>query len=106
VIHLIDTVEVRPNDLDSYLAAFEEYYLPGATERGMDLIGCWHTPTHIGEMLTVTVVFRMESWSDWERIRNAGVRDPRMSTWVEKRRALMLEGSRRFYESASFSPSR
>ena len=104
MIHLVDTVDVRPDDLESYLAAFAEYYLAGATERGMELVGCWHTPTQIGEMVTVTVVFRLESWAQWERIRNAGVRDPLMTTWVDKRRALMVNGSRRFYEAASFSP--
>jgi len=104
VIHLVDTVEVEPQDVASYLAAFEDYYLPGATDRGMELVGCWHTPTDIGEPVTVTVVFRMESWEHWEGIRNAGVRDPRLWTWVERRRALMVQGTRRFYESASFSP--
>ena len=67
----------------------------------MELVGCWHTPTQIGEMVTVTVVFRLESWEQWERIRNAGVRDPQMTTWVDKRRALMVHGSRRFYEAAN-----
>jgi hypothetical protein len=104
VIRLVDTVDVRPRDLESYLTAFAEYYLAGATERGMELVGCWHTPTEIGEMVTVTVVFRLESWAQWERIRNAGVRDPLMATWVDKRRALMVNGSRRFYEAASISP--
>jgi NIPSNAP len=100
----MDTVDVQPGDLDAYLAAFAEYYLAGAIERGMELVGCWHTPTEIGELVTVTVVFRLESWAHWERVRNAGVRDPRMSTWVDNRRALMVSGSRRFYEAASFSP--
>jgi hypothetical protein len=104
VIHLIDTVDVQPDDLDAYLAAFADYYLPGATERGLELVGCWHTPTDIGELVTVTVVFRVESWAQWEIVRNAGVRDPLMSAWVEKRRALMINGTRRFYEAASFSP--
>jgi hypothetical protein len=100
VIHLVDTVEVQPDDLAAYLAAFAECYLPGATERGMELVACWHTPTDIGEPVTVIVVFRMESWEEWERIRNAGVRDPRTATWIERRRQLMLNGTRRFYESA------
>jgi NIPSNAP protein len=100
VIHLVDTVEVRPEDVDAYLRAFTEFYLPGAKERGMELVACWHTPAEIGENVSVIVVFALESWAEWERIRNAGVRDPRMSTWVERRRALMLNGSRRFYEPA------
>ena len=61
-------------------------------------------PDQIGEMVTVTVVFRLKSWAHWEGIRNAGVRDPLMSTWVDKRRALMITGTRRFYEAASFTP--
>ncbi len=66
----------------------------------MELVGCWHTPTEIGEIVTVTVVFRMDSWEEWERIRNAGVRDPRMGEWIDRRRELMVNGTRRFYESA------
>jgi len=104
VIHLVDTVEVRPEDLESYLGAFAEFYLPGGTDRGMELVGCWHTPAEIGENVTVMVVFALESWQEWERIRNAAVRDQRVSTWVERRRALMLVGSRRFYEPADMSP--
>jgi hypothetical protein len=101
VIHLVDTVEVQRADLDAYLAAFTEHYLPGATERGMELVGCWHTPTEIGENVSVMAVFRLESWAEWERIRNAGVRDPRMATWIDLRRALMVNGTRRFYQSPS-----
>jgi hypothetical protein len=101
VIHLVDSVDVRPEHLETYLTAFADYYLPGATERGMELVACWHTPTEIGEHVTVTTVFRMDSWQEWERIRNAGVRDPMMATWVDRRREVMLRGSRRFYEDAS-----
>jgi hypothetical protein len=104
VIHLVDTVDLAAADLEAYLAAFAECYLPGATERGLELVGCWHTPTDIGELVTVTTVFSVGSWEEWERIRNAGVRDPMMSTWVDRRRALMVNGSRRFYLSASLSP--
>jgi hypothetical protein len=104
VIHLVDTVEVQPHDLEAYLAAFGETYLPGATERGMELVASWHTPTDIGEPVTVIVVFRMESWEEWERIRNAGVRDPRMGEWIDRRRELMVNGTRRFYESAAIPP--
>lgn len=101
MIHLVDTVEVRANDLDAYLDAFRENYLPGATERGMELVACWHTPRGIGETVDVMVVFALESWEEWERIRNVGVRDRRMAAWVERRRALVLHGTRGFYEPAA-----
>jgi len=101
VIHLVETVEVRADDLDAYLAAFREHYLPGATEGGMELVACWHTPRGIGDMVSVMVVFALESWEQWERIRNANVRDRRVSTWVERRRALARSGTRRFYEPSA-----
>jgi hypothetical protein len=100
MIRLVDTVEVQPHDLEAYLAAFAEYYLPGALDRGVTFVGCWHTPTEIGENISVVVVFELESWEHWERVRNAGVRDPLMPTWIERRRELMLRGTRRFYEDA------
>ena len=105
MIHLVDTVEVRADDLDAYLDAFREYYLPGATERGMELVACWHTPRGIGDTVDAMVVFALESWEEWERIRNVGVRDRRMATWVERRRALVLSGTRRFYEPSAVAPN-
>lgn len=104
MIHLVDTVEVRAEDVDAYLDAFREYYLEGAIKRGMELVACWHTPVDIGDVVTVMVVFALPSWEEWERIRNEGVRDRRMATWVERRRALVLHGTRRFYEPASLAP--
>jgi hypothetical protein len=105
VIHLVDTVEVRADDLDAYLDAFREYYLTGATERGMDLVACWHTPVGIGDVVSIMVVFALPSWEEWERIRNAGVRDRRTATWVERRRPLVLRGTRRFYEPSAVTPN-
>jgi hypothetical protein len=101
VIHLVDTVAVRADDLDAYLDAFREYYLPGATERGMELVACWYTPRGIGDAVDVMVVFALAGWEEWERMRNEGVRDRRMAMWVERRRALVLSGTRRFYEPAT-----
>jgi len=104
VIHLVDTVEVRADDVEAYLEAFRDHYLPGATERGMELVACWHTPRGIGDVVDVMVVFALPGWEEWEQIRNDGVRDRRVSTWVERRRALVLRGTRRFYEPASLDP--
>jgi hypothetical protein len=104
VILLVESVVVAPDDTDAYLDAFERLYLPGATKRGMELVSCWHTPREIGEDVTVTVVFRLDSWRAWEMIRNAAVGDPSMPEWIAARRVLMKHGTRRFAEPASFSP--
>jgi len=100
MIFLVESVDVRPDDVDAYVGAFETHYLPGALDRGMELIGCWHTPTQIGEDVTVTVIFRLRGWAEWEQIRNAAVADPGVSAWVAARRDLMLRGTRKFYEPA------
>ena len=106
MIYLVESVDVRPEDVDRYLEAFERHYLPGAMDRGMALVGCWHTPRHIGEDVTVTVTFRLPGWAEWEPMRNAAVGDPNLPVWVEARRELMIRGSRKFYEPAAFSPDR
>jgi hypothetical protein len=103
MIFLLESVDVRPDDVDAYVTAFETHYLPGALERGMELVGCWHTPTQIGEDVTVTAVFRLPGWAEWEQIRNAAVGDPGVAAWVAARRDLMLRGSRKFYEPASLT---
>ena len=103
MIFLVESVDVRPDDVDAYVRGFETHYLPGALERGMELVACWHTPTHIGEDVTVMVVFRLPGWAEWEQIRNAAVGDPGVAAWVAVRRELMLRGSRRFYEPAALT---
>ena len=104
MIFLLESVDVRPDDTERYLAAFEETYLPGARARGMDLVACWHTPVGIGEDVTVTTIFRMRDWGHWNELRGAAVMDPAMPAWLEIRRELVRGGTRRFYEPAAFSP--
>lgn len=106
MIFLVESVDVRPDDTDAYLDAFAREYLPGATDRGMELVGCWHTPRDLGEDVTVTVTFRIAGWDAWERARNAAVGDPATARWLAVRNSLMRRGSRRFYEAAPISPIR
>jgi hypothetical protein len=103
MIFLVESVDVRPDDVDAYVRGFETHYLPGALERGMELVGCWHTPKEIGEDVTVTVIFRLPGWAEWEQIRNAAVGDPGVAAWVNVRRDLMVRGSRKFYEPAALT---
>ena len=43
-IYILDRVKLRPGQLQAYQQALRERYLPGARERGMELIGSWTTP--------------------------------------------------------------
>ena len=99
-IHLVETVEVASDDVDKYLDAFEQLYLPGARRRGMDLVSCTHTPRDIGELVRVMVVFAVGTWAEWEQARNAAVTDPAMPEWLAARRALVRRGTRHFHETA------
>jgi len=99
---MIDTVDVAEADATAYVDAFERWYLPGARARGLALVGCWSTPRGIGEDVTVTTVFDVGTWADWERARNAAVRDPALGEWLAARRAVMRSGRRRFaYDTGS-----
>lgn len=102
---MIDTVEVAETDAAAYVDAFERWYLPGATARGMELLGCWSTPAGLGEDVTVTTVFAVGTWADWERARNAAVLDPDLGSWLAARRAVMRSGRRRFAVGGSSPPS-
>lgn len=104
MIYLVESVDVAPDDTDRYLDAFRRLYLPGAMDRGLRLVACWHTRRDIGEDVTVMVVFAVAGWAEWERARNAAVLDPAMAEWLSARRELMKRGTRRFYEPAAFSP--
>ena len=104
LLHLVETVVVAPEDTEAYLEAFERLYLPGARQRGMNLLSCTHTPRGIGEDVRVMVVFAIGGWADWEQARNTAVVDPAMPEWLAARRALVKEGSRHFHEPAPFSP--
>jgi len=104
VIYVVEAVDVAPENLDAYLEAFEASYLPGALGRGMELVACLHTPRAIGEDVTVTTIFGVRDWAHWEEVRNAAVVDPTLPGWIERRRALSVRGTRRFYEPAAVSP--
>lgn len=104
MIYLTEMIDVAPDDLDTLLAGFEEHYLPGARDRGMEFVACWHTPIGIGEDVTVTIIFGLPGWREWELIRNAAVGDPNLPAWIAVRRSVMIRGRRIFSEPAAFSP--
>jgi hypothetical protein len=95
-VRMIDEVVVAATDLPGYLDAFHTLYVPGAQRRGLVLDAVWHTPPTIADDVTVTTVFAVGTWADWERARNAAVADPDVARWIAARRALMRAGSRRF----------
>ena len=95
-VRMVDEIVVAGSDLDRFLDAFHTLYLPGARRRGLVLDAVWHTPPGIADTVTVTTVFTVGTWADWERARNAAVADPDVARWIDARRVLMRAGTRRF----------
>ncbi len=104
MLYLLDTTVVDAADTDRFLEAFESTFLPAATERGVELVACWHTPTTLGEDVDVVSIFRLKDWAHWNELRRKAVLDPAMQEWIELLGRLRKGGSRRFFTPAAFSP--
>jgi hypothetical protein len=106
VIYMVESIDVAAPDTRRFLDAFERVFLPPARERGMKLLACWHTPETLGEDVTVTAIFEIPGWGEWDELRRRTVLDPAMPEWIELRNRLARRGQRRFYTPAEFSPLR
>ncbi|MCH2170515.1 NIPSNAP family protein [Myxococcota bacterium] len=106
MIYLEESMQVEASNLSEYLEAIEQIYLPAARERGMRLLACWHTPIDLGEDVTVTTLFELRDFEEWDELRKRAVVDPALPAWLAARSSLTKKGTRRFYEPAAFSPLR
>ncbi len=104
MLYMLDTTVVAATDTEQYLAAFESTFLPAATERGVELVACWHTPTSLGEDVDVVAIFRLKDWAHWNELRRKTVLDPAMGEWIELLGSLRKGGSRKFFSPAACSP--
>ena len=106
MLYMVDTTVVAAADTDRFLKAFESTFLPAATERGVELLACWHTPTSLGEDVDVVAIFRLKDWAHWNELRRRAVLDPAMVEWIGVLESLRRGGSRKFFSPADFSPLR
>ena len=60
----------------------------------------------IGEDVTITSIFELRDWDQWNDLRKKAVLDPEMPKWLEIREQLAKRGRRHFYTPAEFSPQR
>ena len=56
-IFLIDEIELLPDVLDEFLDAFQARYVPGAEQRGMELLHTWITPPESPPDSGCTLIF-------------------------------------------------
>ena len=104
MLYMVENIQIAPEDTDRYLKLFERMELPAAKARGMTLVSCWHTPTTLGEDVTVTTVWSMRDWAHWNDLRKATVLDGQFHAWLDEAKPLWKGGTRRFFTPAGFSP--
>jgi hypothetical protein len=106
MIHLVDTVEVEPGDVEDYLDTVRGAGMAVMTEAGASFVSCATTSGEVGERVHIQVVWAFEDFEQWNEIRRNMVLDPRWYEYAQKAASLRVGGTRRFYTPASFpSPS-
>ncbi len=102
-IYVLDRVKLRPGQLQAYQQALRERYLPGARERGMELIGSWVTPPveveHGNELVTLWSLPSIETF--WAM--RSGSAAPELAAWWEESDRLALSRERKFMTPAEIS---
>jgi hypothetical protein len=100
---MVDTVEVAPAQLASYLDVVHLEGLPVMTDAGALFVSCATTSAEIGGRVDVQVVWSFDDHDQWNVIRRNLVLDPRWYEYAARLATLRIGGTRRFYYPADFS---
>ena len=102
---VVDTVEVPPEHLASYLDAVAQIGLPVMTDAGAVFVSCATTSVDIGENVDVQIVWSFDDHDQWNVIRKNLVLDARWYEYAQRISALRTGGTRRFYQPVVFASS-
>ena len=101
--YVVDTVEVEPSCLASYLAVVERLGVPVMTDAGASFVGCATTAADLGESVDIQIVWAFDDHAQWNVIRRNMVLDPRWYEYARQVSALRTGGRRRVYHRVDFS---
>jgi hypothetical protein len=104
-MHLVDTVEVEPRNVDDYLEVVSSAGLAVMTDAGASFVSCATTSSTVGERVHIQVVWGFEDFEQWNDIRRKMVLDPRWHEYARKAASLRVGGTRRFYAPVNFATS-
>ena len=104
-MHLVDTIEVEPGQVQEYLHLVETLGMAVMTDAGASFVSCATTSDAIGQPVHVQVVWAFADHVHWDEIRKNMVLDPRYHEYGAAVAALRVDGTRRFFTPAPFSPS-
>jgi hypothetical protein len=96
-IFLIDEIELRPDVMDDFLEAFRARYLPGARDRGMELVHTWVTPPETPPETGATILFvwALAGIPGFWRMRSQNA-TPEIADWWRECEGYCVQRTRRF----------
>lgn len=101
--YVVDTVQVEPADVETYLQVVETCGIAIMEEAGARFVSCWTTARDIGELVEVLTAWTFENHEHWNEIRRNLVLDPRWFDYSTRLSELWKGGTRRFYYATPFS---
>jgi hypothetical protein len=102
-IFILDTVKLRPGSVQAYQEALRDHYLPGARERGMELIGSWLTPpVEVEEGNELVTLWSLPSVEAFWAMRS-GNSGPELEAWWKDSDQLTLGRERKFMTRAELA---
>jgi hypothetical protein len=102
-IYVLDRVKLRPGGLAPYQQALRERYVPGALERGMELIGSWVTPpVEVEEGNELVTLWSLPSIEAFWAVRS-GSATGELEAWWKESDQLTLSRERKFMTKVEIS---
>ena len=102
-IYILDRVKLRPEKIQPYQPALRERYLPGARERGMELIGSWITPpVEVEEGNELVTLWSLPSIEAFWAMRGSSSA-PEIAAWWAESDQLTLSRERKIMSAAEVS---
>jgi hypothetical protein len=98
--YIVDTVQVRPEDRDAYVALVHGTAVPVMTRAGAGFVSCLATSPALGEDVDVQVTWSFPDHVAWNEIRKNLVLDRDWHALAHSTRQLRAGGTRRFYYPA------
>jgi len=96
-VRLVDTIQVRPADLEAYVALVHDVAVPVMTAAGASFVSCLATSPSLGEDVDVQVTWSFRDHVEWNEIRKNLVLDRAWHGLALRAAALRTGGTRRFY---------
>jgi len=101
VMHLVDTVEVEPEQVEGYLELIGTLAMAVMTDAGATFVSCATTSGKVGERVQIQVTWEFADLVHWNEIRKNLVLDPRYHEYGSRAASLRVGGTRHFLTPAA-----